>query len=183
MLALGVNAAWSSPYVPHLLSNSSSIPTTPSEASWCGVAPLGGFFIGSFVGASMVDYFGRKKSLLFLAPVTFICFVGMAFANHVWYLTVLRLIIGITDAAIFTILPLYVGEIVEPESREFLSAAAYFLFIAGTLIINIIGPIFDIYTSSLITATLPVAHFLTFLFMPESPYYYVKIGNYKAAEK
>lgn len=183
MLALGVNASWSSPYIPYLLSDESPIATTKSELSWCAIAPLGGCLTGAFIGANMVDRLGRKRSLLLLAPVTFTCFVGMAFAKHVWFLSVLRLIIGLTDGAIYTILPMYIGEIVDPEIRVFLSSSICYLFIVGTLLINVIGPFVDIFTSSLIVSMCTALHFFTFLFMPESPYHCVKVGKYKEAEK
>lgn len=131
----------------------------------------------------MVDRLGRKVSLLVLAPVTFSCFLGMAFATHIWCLSVLRFIIGITDGAIYTVLPMYVGEIVEPEIRVFLSSSICYIYIVGTLLINIIGPFLDIFTTSLIVSFFPAFHFFTFLFMPESPYYYVKKKKYKEAKK
>lgn len=77
---------------------------------------------------------------------------------------------------------MYIGEVADPEIREFLSSSTYYLLIIGTLFINIIGPFLDIFASSLIVAILPATHFLIFLFMPESPYHYVKSGKYKEAE-
>lgn len=180
---MGVNGGWSSPYVPYLLSKVSPITVTPNEVSWCAISPLGGCLTGAFVGATLVDRLGRKMSLLLLAPVTFICFLGMAFTTHLWHLTVLRFIIGITDGAIYTVLPMYVGEIVEPEMRVFLSSSICYIYILGTLLINIIGPFLDIFTSSLIVSLFPAFHFLTFLYMPESPYYYVKNEKYNEAKK
>lgn len=94
----------------------------------------------------------------------------------------LRFVIGITDGALYTILPMYVGEIVDPEIRGFLSSLLYTLFIVGMLLINVIGPVMNIFMSALVLSVVPVLHFFSFLFMPESPYYYVKIGNYEGAE-
>lgn len=179
---MGITSAWSSPYIPYLLSNSSSIPTTNTEASWCALAPTVGSLIGSFFATTLVDRVGRKKLLLLFAPITFSCLVGIAFAKHIWYITALRLIIGTTDSLAFTVLPMYIGEIVDPEIRESMSSAPYYILIVGTLLINCTGPFLDIFTSSLMASCFPAIHFFIFLLMPESPYHYVKIGKYKEAE-
>lgn len=182
-LGLGANTGWSSPYIPYLLSNSSSIPTTNIQASWCALAPLMGSLVGPLLGANIVDKIGRKKSLLVIAPITFTCFIGMAFSKHIWYLTAFRLAAGLTDGATYTVIPMYIGEIVDPDIREFMSASQCYLFILGTVVINFIGPFLDITTSSFVIALFPLIHWLSFLFMPESPYYFVKIGKYNEAEQ
>lgn len=121
--------------------------------------------------------------MLLLAPVTSIGFVGIAFVKYIWHLTALRTIIGVTDGAMFTILPMYIGEIVDPDIREFLSSSTCYLFIMGTLLITSIGPIMSIFASSLLVSIIPAIHFILMLMAPETPYYYVKIGEYELAKE
>lgn len=183
IVAFGIGCGWSSPYTPYLLSSSSTIRATSDEVSWCAVAPLGGCLLGALLCSKMMDMLGRKWTLLFLSPLSFFGFLGMAFIRHIWYLSAMRFLIGIGGGADFTILPLYIAETVDPDLREFLTSIVYCLFIVGTILINAIGPFVDIYTSSIICSVVPAIHFITFLFMPESPYHYVKVGKHNLAEK
>lgn len=181
-ISFGVNSGWSSPYLPYLLSNSSSIPTTDWEGSWCATSLLVGCFIGAILAANVTDYLGRRNSMLLTAPLTFIGFFGMAFAQDIWALIGLKMLIGVTDGIMYTILPMYVGEIVDPDIRGFLSSVIHIFYITGNLFINVIGPFTSIFTSSLISAGVPALHFLLMLFMPESPYQFVRKGEYERAE-
>lgn len=181
-IAFGVNSGWSSPYLPYLLSNSSTIPTTISEGTWCATGMLAGCVIGAILAANIADRIGRKNSMLLLAPVTCLGFIGMAFATNIWHLTILRIIIGITDGAMYTILPIYIGEIVDADIRGFASSTICILLISGILMINIIGPYMSIFASSLFVSIFPALHFLLMLCNPESPYFYVKVEKYDLAK-
>lgn len=152
------------------------------EGSWCAVAPLGGCVFGAMLAAVIADRIGRKSSVLLLAPITIFSFIGMAFVKYIWYLSALRFIVGITEGAVYTILPMYVGEIVDPDIRGFLSSLLCIFYFVGTLFINCIGPFINISYSSLVVSIFPTVHFVTFLFMPESPYHYVKAAKYEDAE-
>uniref|UniRef100_A0A6P7GJ31 Facilitated trehalose transporter Tret1-like n=1 Tax=Diabrotica virgifera virgifera TaxID=50390 RepID=A0A6P7GJ31_DIAVI len=91
--------------------------------------------------------------------------------------------IGMIDGYSFTILPVYIGEISSPEIRGFLSKLPTLLFLSGILIINVIGSVWSIFTCALIASVIPLVHFVTFIFMPESPYWYIKVNRYDEAEK
>lgn len=180
-MSSGVNLGWTSPYIPKLTSNTSTIPTTSDEGSWCAVAPLLSSPFGAVFAAILVNKIGRKNTTLLMAPVVFVCFICIAFAKSIWYITALRFIMGMTEAVLYTALPMYIGEISDPKIRGFLTATIAIFAITGTLFINIIGSMMDIFTSSLICATIPIIHFVVFVFMPESPYYYIKKNNHKQA--
>ncbi|KAJ8985398.1 hypothetical protein NQ317_007556 [Molorchus minor] len=181
VMSSGINLGWTSPYIPKLTLNSSTIPTTSDAGSWCAVAPLLGSPFGAVLAAILADKIGRKYTTLLMAPVVFVSFVLIAFADSIWYITGLRFIIGATEGALYTTLPMYIGEISDPRIRGFLTATIAIFAITGTLFINIIGSIMDIFMSSLICAVIPLIHFMVFIFMPESPYYYIKIHNNKEA--
>lgn len=181
-VAFGFNAGWTSPYLPYLLSNASPIPTTQFEGAWCATGHLGGCVIGAVLAANIADRIGRKASMLSLAPLTFVGFVGMAFVNYIWYLIAFKFLIGITDGALFTILPMYIGEIADAEIRGFLSSLTCIMFIVGLLLINVIGPVMSIFQSSLIACVIPAIHFVSLLLIPESPYHLVKRREYDKAK-
>ncbi|KAG5887995.1 hypothetical protein JTB14_016619 [Gonioctena quinquepunctata] len=93
------------------------------------------------------------------------------------------MIIGVTEGTCFTTLPMYLGEIASPDIRSFLSSLVMIFYILGTLLINIIGIFSSIWTSSLIIACVPAIHFLGFVSMPESPYFYIKVRKFEQAEQ
>ncbi|XP_076254414.1 facilitated trehalose transporter Tret1-like [Rhynchophorus ferrugineus] len=183
ILSSGINLGWTSPYLPKLLATDSSIPTTTDEGSWCAIAPLLGAPPGAIIAAILVDKVGRKKTTLFMAPWVSFCFVGIAFSTTIWEITTLRLVIGSVEGALYTVLPMYVGEISDPKIRGFLTSTIAIAAITGTLFINIIGSFLNIFLSSLICATIPLIHMVAFSCVPESPYYYIKKGKFEDAKK
>ncbi|XP_063915808.1 facilitated trehalose transporter Tret1-like [Zophobas morio] len=183
VITSGINLGWTSPYLPQLLAPTSPIPTTSDAGSWCAIMPLVGAPVGAFIAAILGDVVGRKNTSLLMAPIILLSFIGMAFAPSILLLSVLRFIIGATEGALYTVLPMYIGEISDPQIRGFLTSMVAIAGIAGTLFINIIGQTYSIFTSSLICAFVPVIHFLTFVWMPESPYYYIKKKKFENARE
>ncbi|KAG5881524.1 hypothetical protein JTB14_008450 [Gonioctena quinquepunctata] len=179
----GINSSWTSPFITYLTSNSSIIPMTSDEAGWCAVSPALGCILGPPIAACLVDRIGRKNTVLLMAPLVFFSQIGIGLVRNVWYLCLLRLFIGAADGACFTALPMYVGEIASPDIRGFLSSLICLFFTVGVLLINTIGCFFSIFTCSIICACVPAIHFLGFVFMPESPYYYIKVKKFQLAER
>ncbi|ENN79612.1 hypothetical protein YQE_03947, partial [Dendroctonus ponderosae] len=78
---------------------------------------------------------------------------------------------------------MYIGEISDQKIRDFLTSTIAIAAITGTLFINVIGSFLDIFMSSLICCLIPLIHMMAFALVPESPYYYIKKGNYEAAKQ
>lgn len=170
----GMHYGWPSPSLPQLLNNTnSSLSITNSEGALMAVMPLLGAVIGAVTAAYIVDYFGRKKTILFTAIPFFIAWIMVAFASSVIYLHIARFIAGMADGVSFTAIPMYIGEIADPSVRGFLGSSCSISWILGYLLINIIGSYFNIKVTALISSSLCVIAFFTFIWMPESPYYYL----------
>lgn len=182
-MSSGINLGWTSPYLPKLMSNTSLIPTTSEEGSWCAVAPLIGSPFGALTAIYLVDRIGRKATALLMAPIVSICFILIAFSSSIWEISLYRFIIGATEGGSYTALPMYIGEISDPKIRGFLSATIAIFAIFGTLFINVIGSWMDIFMSSIVCAVIPLIHLVIFSFMPESPYYHIKKNNPAAARE
>ncbi|XP_066260295.1 facilitated trehalose transporter Tret1-like [Euwallacea similis] len=182
ILSSGINLGWTSPFLPELLSPNSTIPTTTDEGSWCAVAPLLGAPPGAIIAAILVDKIGRKNTTLLMGPWVSLCFLGIAFSTTIWQITGLRFVIGSVEGALYTVLPMYIGEISDPRIRDFLTSIIAIAAITGTLFINVIGSFLNIFLSSLICATIPLIHMVAFALVPESPYYYIKRGDFAAAK-
>lgn len=162
---------WPSPSLPLLLDESSHIPMTSSDGSWLAVMPCMGAVVGCFLAAYFVDKIGRKISMLTTSPLYFIAWIMVAYSNSVGVLHGARFLAGIADGIAFTCFPIYLGEIAHSSIRGLLGSSIPVTTIMGFLLINIIGSYFDITSAALLSSVVPIVHFVTFFFMPESPYY------------
>ncbi|KAK4876676.1 hypothetical protein RN001_009182 [Aquatica leii] len=184
VLSCGINLGWTSPYLPQILNGTyPDIVMTPTEGSWCAVMPLIATPIGALIGALLVDKMGRKLTTLLMAPYTFLMFIFLAFVNNVMIICLIRFVIGIVEGVLYTTLPMYLGEISSPAIRGILNASVGFGALLGTLLINILGFYYPIFTSSLICSLIPLIHLFTFMWMPESPYYLIKRNRNEEARE
>ena len=102
-----------------------------------------------------------------------VSWILISFATSLRTLCIARIFAGLSDGVVFTVIPMYLAEISEPKIRGFLSATVSISLVMGLLIINIIGLYLSIATVALICAIVPIIVFLTFIWVPESPYYYL----------
>ncbi|KAF5273710.1 hypothetical protein FQA39_LY07400 [Lamprigera yunnana] len=184
VLTLGVNVAWTSPYLPQILNGTySDISITSAEGSWLAVMPPLASPVGAFIGAHLVDRIGRKSTALIIAPLTCAMFISLAFAKSLILLCLIRFLIGCVSSILYIVLPMYLGEISYPSIRGLLIASVPFFSLVGSLLINVLGFRYSIFTSSLICSMIPILHFVTFIWMPESPYYFIKKKKEEDARK
>lgn len=83
----------------------------------------------------------------------------------------------------FTVLPSYIGEICTPKVRGSWGNALTFMIYFGQFMVNITGGYTDIKTNAWICLSFPLLFLVTFVFMPESPYYCIMKGDKEAARK
>ncbi|KAK9692725.1 Sugar transporter [Popillia japonica] len=154
-----------------LLDENSHIPMTNSDGSWLAVMPCMGAVVGCFLAAYFVDKIGRRISMLVTSPLYFVAWIMVAYSTCVGILHSARFLAGIADGIAFTAFPMYLGEIAHSSIRGLLGSSIPVTTILGFLLINIIGSYLDIMSAALLSSVVPVLHFITFFFMPESPYY------------
>lgn len=94
-----------------------------------------------------------------------------------------RFIAGMTDGLSFTAVPMYLGEIADPKIRGFIASVCPVCIILGILLINILGSYCSISTAAYIATALPVLLLITFIWMPESPYFHLIKGRLGDARK
>lgn len=89
-----------------------------------------------------------------------------------------RFIAGVAVGGVFTILPIYVGEISEPSNRGALSSSMGCFCCLGLLLPCSMGPFMNIKLFSSILATLPVLFLISFgILAPETPLYLMQQGD------
>lgn len=78
---------------------------------------------------------------------------------------------------------MYAGEIAEKDIRGKLGTAFNLLKLTGSLFVLTIGPFVSYTVLAISCSILPVIFLTLFYFMPESPYYLIKIGQRDAARQ
>lgn len=172
-----------SPLLAKLTSSDSVIPLNIEEASWlaslANIARLAGAVIGSVACA----YLGPKRSVLVTCLPISLGWLGIAFANDVQVLYLARVSNGIGTGMIFSTFPLYLGEIAMPNIRGALVSFACCGLPIGQILGSFCTSYFDLTTSSFIYLGLCSVVMVMLLFLPESPHYYVKLGDRSAAKQ
>lgn len=198
--AAGVCIAWSSSVLPILTSRAmpSSIESfvengtqvaphrqlvlTPFGASWAASLLCLGALFGSVPAGLISEYFGRKKTLLYLALPLVVSCILVASSPNVYGLYVGRFVGGIAVGAFSVSIPPYVEDIAE---KQLLSTLANFYHVhlsCGILFGYIIGTIESTTWFAVLCASVPIAFFIAFIFLPESPTYLISQGKFLEAK-
>ncbi|GLV36011.1 uncharacterized protein CBL_09772 [Carabus blaptoides fortunei] len=173
----GMEFGWASPAVPILSNSSSQLQLTHDDSFWVETLYIIGGVCGLPVTFVLLQYLGRKKSLIASECVSVICWVLVATSSSVSQLLAARFISGMAANIIFVGLPMYTAEISEPAIRGFLGSFVYIMSIFGILLSYSVIPFMPIYASSIIGGCICLSMILTFSWQPESPYYLLLKGR------
>ncbi|XP_022117370.1 facilitated trehalose transporter Tret1-like [Pieris rapae] len=179
----GTCYGWPSPILQYLQSPQSYIPTTADEGSWIVSIMILCSALTPIPSAYFADRFGRKTTLLLGAVPFIIGWLLVIVAKSVAVLYVARMFSGLGYGIVYTVAPMYTGEIATNEVRGALSTLITLMNKVGILAQYCIGPFVTIKTLAAINMILPITFVLTFIFLPESPYYYLKFERTERAER
>ncbi|XP_028132247.1 facilitated trehalose transporter Tret1-like [Diabrotica virgifera virgifera] len=184
ILVGGSAFSWTSPVLPKLLSNDSSInplekPITTVEISMLIGLPCLTGLMGSLLAAPLSDRFGRKKCMQIFTFVMFLCNIFIAFSNRVLYLIVLRCIFFVGMFGIMAVVPVFVTEICENHNRAKYGCVVGLFSPLGNLYSYILGPLFSVRVFTLVSNIPAVIFLVSFIFAPESPFFSVYKGKDK----
>lgn len=183
--ATGNAYAWSSTVLTTLKTGDSALgrPLTPFEESWIASLISLGAACGPVLAGFCSDKFGRKKTLLAFAIPMLISHIMLTYASSPMEFYVARFLLGLGVGTVFTVVPMYIGEIAETETRGFLGCIMGIFLSCGLLFVYSVGPYVNLTTLSFILMVPIVLFLITFgLFFPESPYYFLAKGDELAAE-
>ncbi|GJQ66073.1 hypothetical protein Trydic_g4159 [Trypoxylus dichotomus] len=155
---------------------------TPDQISYLTmVGPLS-MCVWSPVFCKLIDVFGRKYTILSTSVVHIVAWLLIAFAKDAYYLYMIsRFISGMADACCMAAIPTYVAEVTKPRIRDLFGSWIMIWLFFGQLFVNIVGNFCDIPTTAYIMLSIPVLFSISFIFMPESPYYCCMKGEYTKA--
>ncbi|KAF5290641.1 hypothetical protein FQR65_LT01931 [Abscondita terminalis] len=176
MMQGGLNIGWTSPALPQLLSNTSSILMTEDEGSWLASFFFIGSVLGSLLSAIFLDVIGRKTTLLMVSVPFCGTWLIIAYASATWELFLARFIAGALDGLVFCCVCAYLPEVADSKTRGLLTTGTAIFYALGSFLVNVFGEFLDIKLVALASSGFCLGILLC-LFIPESPYFYMLKGN------
>lgn len=175
-MSMGTGAAelWMTPALPHLKSTNFKFSVSTEELSWIISLFNVGEIIGFLLYPLIIDRIGRKNTLLvFFMPQVLSCALTLS-AENVITLYFARIIGGIGYGAGTVVQVIYVNEIADKNVRGLLISISRLAFLIGCISIILVGSLASYDTMNLVVLLLQPIFILTFFFVPESPYFYLK---------
>lgn len=161
----------------YLVDEESEIYMTSSQISWMIAIIELGNLISPLPAGVIADKWGRKPSILLTGPMFALTWIVILFTTSYTIICIMRVIQGITMGFVFTVVPLYLGEIASPSRRGAISGLFSTAWFFGYLFEYCVGPYVSYKLFSALTATLPVIFVLLFILQPESPYFLLMKGK------
>ncbi|XP_050506630.1 facilitated trehalose transporter Tret1-2 homolog isoform X3 [Diabrotica virgifera virgifera] len=171
----GIAFGWTSPEIPQL-KNATTTPLdsiiTASEEGWIGAfLPLAAA-VGPIGAGILADSIGRKWTILIGNVPFLLAFILNVVANSVYFFYVSRFLCGLGVGIIFTVLPMYIGEISDDGSRGVLGSLMQLFCVIGLLFSYTLGPFLSIKIFNAILIMPPTMFMILFsVFIPDSPYF------------
>ncbi len=103
------------------------------------------------------------------------------FLLQIWFLYIGRAISGISYGSLNVALPIYCNEISSDRIRGRLGIMYDLLQCVGLLWVYVFGAITTLFWTTIFCLMIPIVFMATFVWMPESPLYLVRIGNNEEA--
>ena len=168
--------AWSTSAIPHLRSENSRIPISEVQGSLIASLNYVGMIVGFASSPFLMDRIGRKYSLLLIGISQIIGWALINNSKSVLHLYIARIISGISDFS-FIASMIYAGEIADKKIRGTLSSIQILSFSLGIFYMITIGAFLPYDTVNKLGFLIPSIFILTFLFMPETPYFLLIKGK------
>ncbi|XP_049542411.1 facilitated trehalose transporter Tret1 isoform X1 [Anopheles darlingi] len=183
-MVVGFSSAYTSPALVSMQNrNITSFEVTDQSGSWVGgIMPLAGL-AGGILGGPMIEYLGRKNTILATATPFIISWLLIGCATHVAMVLVGRAMSGLCVGIASLSLPVYLGETVQPEVRGTLGLLPTAFGNIGILLCFVAGNYLDWSGLAFLGAALPVPFLLLMFLIPETPRWYVSRNREDRARK
>jgi MFS family permease len=171
---------WSSPVGPRI---HEYFPIPSSTWSWIASIYNIGCSVSCLIIGYCMDMFGRKWTMLLLVIPFTIGWSLLTFAQNVIMLLIGRFLLGFAAGAFYLTVPQYTTEIAEKEIRGTLGSFLQLLISLGVLFVYTIGAFLSVFYTNIVCGICPLIFFGIFIFMPETPMYFLIKNNESKAVK
>ncbi|GBP39807.1 Facilitated trehalose transporter Tret1 [Eumeta japonica] len=180
-LIVGFSSAYTSPALV-TMEHSEYITVSKEEATWVGgLMPLAAL-VGGVIGGPLVDYIGRRRTILLTAPPFLLGWILIATARIVHLVLAGRALCGLCVGIGSLAYPVYLGETIQPEVRGTLGLFPTAIGNIGILLCYLAGKYLDWSQLAYLGAALPIPFFALMLMIPETPRWYISQGRRDEAQ-
>ncbi|KAF5298931.1 hypothetical protein FQA39_LY11648 [Lamprigera yunnana] len=181
-LSYGLLLAWTAPSIPKLVDDP-TIHMTLEQASYFTVIPPIFMGLGVFLCPSIRDRFGINITVLVTAAFQLLSWILIGIADRTWVFYIARAMSGIADAFVFSVIPVYIGEISLPKIRGTWGALIGINIFIGVFLVNAINMIYNVKQTAIVCGIFPLLQICLLIILPESPYYLIRKGEKAKAKK
>lgn len=183
-LITGTVMGWSSQLHSPLVNHSTyNFNITYEEFTWMGSILNLGAASTCIPTAYMCDAIGRKYSMMALTAPFLLGWALVCGAIYPIMVILGRFVLGMGCGGFCVAAPMYTVEISSKNIRGLLGTFFQLMITIGILLSNILGAYFKLLVFHLTCLVLTSILVVLFIFLPETPTYYVSIGNDEKAEK
>ncbi|XP_017148830.1 facilitated trehalose transporter Tret1-2 homolog [Drosophila miranda] len=177
-MCMGASIGWSSPVEKMITEETDyGFEISSGQFGWISaLLTLGATVICIPVGF-MIDWIGRRPTMLALIPPYMVGWVLMLFAKNVTMLYFGRFILGMCGGAFCVTAPMYCTEISTTALRGTIGCFFQLLIVSGIFYGYLVGAFVPLTTINILCSILPLIFAAVHIFMPESPVYLAMKGR------
>ena len=183
VMACGGHVGWTSPALPHLKGPDSEFPVTDYQGSWIASFYTLGGILGSLLSPLLIDRIGRKYSLLLFAAPQVAGWAMIIAAKSYVTLYIARFVAGIAHGGVYNVAVIYFAEIADKDIRGAFGTLLKMCTNIGGLYATTAGAYLTYNNLNVVELLLPLIFVSTFVFMPETPYFYLVRNRQDKATK
>ncbi|XP_060657491.1 facilitated trehalose transporter Tret1-like [Drosophila nasuta] len=183
-LSFGASIGWSAPAQYFILKKDAcGFSVDLDDYGWICSAVWLGCFIIVIPSGWLASLWGRKTVMLLAVPLYLGSWALIIFALNRYMLMLGRFLQGVAGGCYVLTVPLYCTEIAQLGQKETLGAFFSIFYVLGILYAYVLGAFHSYKYLNYACAILPFLFLITFVWMPESPVYYLMRLKPLKAEK
>nr|BAQ02353.1 sugar transporter [Nilaparvata lugens] len=173
-VTLGMIAGWPTVSVPLLLAGHGPVSTTPDQVSWLTTLHFLGNLLSPVPAGFLMDHWGRRTTLTVASILPVVAWPVVALCDTTTQLVVAWFVVGMWSGVVYTVVPVYLGEIAKPQQRGLLGTLFSAARRLGAATEFVLGQVLTYRQLALISALPAILSALLLLRAPESPYYLLR---------
>jgi SP family facilitated glucose transporter-like MFS transporter 8 len=177
VLIVGTAVGWTTPTLKKL---KKAKLITPDQSSWIAGAHEIGHIVSPIPAGFFLQKYGRKSCLIVSDMFALIGWILVLATKSIEVLYFVRFLFGLSMGIVFTVVPLYIAEVSNSNTRGALSTVFSAMLYFGHVIEFSVGPYVSYETLAWVSLAIAIVCSLPILFLPESPQYLVKNSREKA---
>lgn len=175
--SIGNYLSWSSPALLFYRGRDDELRMNGGDESWmCSLLPLGAV-VSTLPAGMIADNIGRKRAVLITAIPLLLCWFLIAFAGSKIWVFLARFVGGLACGAASVIVPMYVSEIAEDNTRGSLGTIFQIQITLGILFTYTMGLTNNFLAITLPCVLAPALLLIIYPTLPESPAWLIAQGR------